>query len=365
MIDVKTAKEQIDFLAMVSQDTSVKYVARTKGGEYAGSCPICGGNDRFRVWPETKGFMCRGCGKKGDVITYLKEARGMSFKEAAEFIGVDSFAKAMTATPQRPQANVAPIPPAWAITGLSVAATFSSELWGPLGVIALNWLHDRGLRDETLQEFLLGWNRKAGTYEGLYIPRGWTIPGVAVDGTLYGLKVRKEQGEPKYPQVQDSQPCLMGRLTGKPTLLITEGEFDLMLAWQECRDVIDVATLGSAVNDPMPWAIHLLGYKQVLVCYDLDEQGEKGRAKWDNIPTVKHIRLPLTPSNTSKDITDFVRLGGNLMEWVKRFVEPEVPFVDQQFFCAVCGSAEIWKFGKYGKPVCEKHQEQANWAFWR
>jgi hypothetical protein len=42
------------------------------GREWAGPCPLCGGEDRFRVWSaadgKRPGYWCRQCGLKGDVI---------------------------------------------------------------------------------------------------------------------------------------------------------------------------------------------------------------------------------------------------------------------------------------------------------
>jgi hypothetical protein len=32
----------------------LKKAANTNGGEYSGACPWCGGDDRFRVWPENE-----------------------------------------------------------------------------------------------------------------------------------------------------------------------------------------------------------------------------------------------------------------------------------------------------------------------
>ncbi|MBV9711108.1 MAG: hypothetical protein JO011_09365, partial [Ktedonobacteraceae bacterium] len=39
---------------LISQNTSLRRVASTHGGEYAGPCPFCGGTDRFRVWPDAE-----------------------------------------------------------------------------------------------------------------------------------------------------------------------------------------------------------------------------------------------------------------------------------------------------------------------
>lgn len=69
---------------------TLKRVASTKGGEYCSPCPACGGNDRFLVWPnegDNGRYWCRRCGKKGDLIDFLRWQKGMSFKEACEAVG--------------------------------------------------------------------------------------------------------------------------------------------------------------------------------------------------------------------------------------------------------------------------------------
>lgn len=73
----------------------VKKVSGAKGGEWHSPCPLCGGTDRFSVFPEQQGgelcqkhglrgtWACvRGCEKGGDLISWFMEIEGMPFKEA-------------------------------------------------------------------------------------------------------------------------------------------------------------------------------------------------------------------------------------------------------------------------------------------
>lgn len=57
------------------------------GGEYATSCPYCGGTDRFCVWPEKDRGWCRQCEKNPDSIQLLRDLDGLTFKEAKEALG--------------------------------------------------------------------------------------------------------------------------------------------------------------------------------------------------------------------------------------------------------------------------------------
>jgi hypothetical protein len=79
----------MDLLAVIQQDTPLKRVAATGGGEYAGACPWCAGTDRFRVWPARGRYWCRQCLRRGDLIQYLRDYRGLSFQEAARLAGKD------------------------------------------------------------------------------------------------------------------------------------------------------------------------------------------------------------------------------------------------------------------------------------
>jgi len=76
-----------NLLDLATRDTTLRRSSSTGGGEWCGPCPDCGGRDRFRVWPEKGRYWCRGCGKQGDVIQYLRDFRGLSFRAAARLVG--------------------------------------------------------------------------------------------------------------------------------------------------------------------------------------------------------------------------------------------------------------------------------------
>lgn len=64
------------------------------GSEHGGPCPWCGGDDRFRVWPDQGAgdlgrYWCRRCGRKGDVIDFLRDYKGLTFQEACQDAGLE------------------------------------------------------------------------------------------------------------------------------------------------------------------------------------------------------------------------------------------------------------------------------------
>lgn len=69
--------------------------ANRAGTQWRGSCPSCGGTDRFVVWPGPPGrFWCRRCTWSGDVITLVRnlvpscEAFGAAVERLAAALGM-------------------------------------------------------------------------------------------------------------------------------------------------------------------------------------------------------------------------------------------------------------------------------------
>lgn len=61
----------------------VGWSSRRQCDELAGPCPLCGGTDRFRVWPGPPGYAwCRRCGTGGDILAWYRSLTGASVFEA-------------------------------------------------------------------------------------------------------------------------------------------------------------------------------------------------------------------------------------------------------------------------------------------
>lgn len=63
-------------------------VRTSAAGELAGACPLCGGHDRFVVWPASSDrdgrAWCRRCRWVGDVIALYRDLEGVTFVRALE-----------------------------------------------------------------------------------------------------------------------------------------------------------------------------------------------------------------------------------------------------------------------------------------
>lgn len=363
MFDLVSLKSQVDLLALAGRYTSLRRVATTGGGEWAGPCPFCGGVDRFHVQPHTPGggrWLCRRCsqGRWRDAIDFGQRLwPGLDFKVVLERLSGGSIP--LEHRGRKPGAHssrqvlpaYAPPGEAWQALALRAVEICERNLWAPVGAGALAYLRGRGLQDETLRHWRLGYSpglrlsAPAGESPApeaeMWTPRGVLAP-CLVGGRAWYLKVSLLPGEQvkcercgeqararyacpacgaltKYRGVKGNRPAAIfgaDGLVGSWAALFVEGEFDAMIAWQELHDVIAVCTLGSATNRPdlATWGAYLLGLEWVLAAYDDDEAGRRGAAVLEQMS--ERVRaIPLPPG--AKDINDFTLAGGELWPWLK------------------------------------------------
>jgi DNA primase len=358
------AARQVDLLPLAERYTQLKRVAATAGGEYAGPCPVCGGRDRFRVQPQANRWLCRRCteGKWQDAIALYRAIHGAGFAEAVSALAGGSLPPARSKLPAAPEpARAGPPNAAWQARARTCVLEAEGELWSQRGQRARAWLNARGLADETLKRWHIGfipspkWERPADWgLEGkaVFVERGILIPAIA-GGAIWYLKVRRAAGEPKYTQVRGGLPALFlaDTLLSAREACITEGEFDALLLWQclqhasnpRWRD-LGVATLGSQSNRLSldAWARYLYHLKHILVMYDQDGHSGTGAAHWK---AIAGRAFPLRWQNIrpgDKDLTDFHLSGGRLLDlasWGILQAEqnqwPELPEVVVDFLAEV------------------------------
>lgn len=210
------------FAAIQSKGIELKRVATTNGGEYAGPCPVCGGNDRFRVWPAKKGasggaWWCRAEDKSGDLIEFYRWAHGMSYGDACRAVGADPkrYAYAKPSLPAKgadhgfvPQDYPAPVDVWRTHAAKFVEGCHRALLDNAAELDRLSY--DRGLRLETVLRFRLGINgrdfyrpreawglpaeisEQTGKPKKLWIPRGLVIP--CIDGDAVArIRIRRDR----------------------------------------------------------------------------------------------------------------------------------------------------------------------------
>ena len=149
-------KARIDIVDLVSETVQL----RRSGKNYTGFCPFHS-NTRtpaFAVFADTGTWRCFGqCNEGGDIFGYVMKKEGWDFSEALRYLadkaGVDL-------KPQTPEAQAAAEEHDQLRALLEEAVTFFRHqlLNTPAGKSALDYLHQRGLSDETIEAFGLGYS---------------------------------------------------------------------------------------------------------------------------------------------------------------------------------------------------------------
>lgn len=343
---------------MTILDIAREFVGEPKrnGSAYNSPCPFCGGNQRFVMWPdkgEHGAYWCRQCDKKGDAINLLMEKKGMSFKEAAAFVG-KALTKQRAHTPREPKRAADWLPrevsaPAdlWQARASAFAEACHKTLLGNHEQLA--WLAARGITVESVKRFKLGWNpkalfRKRPTWgleikkevvngaeklkEWLCLSQGLVIP-CFVDGQINRLRIRKPEGEPRYIVVPTTPPGSgMGPMIIPPAALpgrrgaawvIVESELDALLLAQDAGELVGAAALGSVSTRPDGSLFDALkAADSILVALDFDDAGAKSWPWWQtHFPQADRWVVP-----HGKDPGDYRKAGGDIRAWVVAGLPP-------------------------------------------
>ena len=136
------------------------YVRLQKAGSsWKACCPFH--NDKtpsFVVNEEKQFWHCFGCGKSGDIFTFLMEMEGIDFREALKVLADRAGVELPEYNPQKEKEKNRGAD----ILELS-AKFYEKQLWEGMGKVkTFEYLRQRGLKDEIIKEFRLG-----------YAPDGW------------------------------------------------------------------------------------------------------------------------------------------------------------------------------------------------
>jgi DNA primase len=125
------------------------------GRQWKGCCPFHGEKTpSFYVYDD--GYHCFGCGAHGDAIGFVMQSQGASFMEAVELLA----GEAGLDVPKPSAAAEAAERVRLDLHGILQAAAelYQANLFAPQGEAGLAYLRGRGLTDETIRRFGLGWS---------------------------------------------------------------------------------------------------------------------------------------------------------------------------------------------------------------
>ncbi len=125
------------------------------GRQWKGCCPFHGEKSpSFHVYEDH--FHCFGCGEHGDAIAFVMKSQGAAFMEAVEQLAAEAGLEVPKPTPAAAEAERRRLDLHAVLD--AAAKAFQRRLFLPEGARALSYLRGRGLTEETIRRFGLGWS---------------------------------------------------------------------------------------------------------------------------------------------------------------------------------------------------------------
>jgi DNA primase len=331
-----------------SHGIRLKKASTTGGGEYHGACPGCGGEDRFHVWPEQNNgegsYWCRQCGKGGDAIQFLRDFENLTFKEACLKLNKEARDLQFQKPDQRGvntwEPKEYPTPEnLWKERALKFSFWAYDKIYEEEPI--LKWLSQRGIPEDRLHLYGLGWNpgengkdlyrareswglsripKPNGRDRPLWLPKGLVIP-YSRDREILRLRIRRLQPEeagPRYYVVPGSSMATMIMGENRKVFVVVESELDAIMIDSVAGDLVGAIALGSSSAKPDKAATRFLKKSlRVLVSLDFDEAGSKARLWWEKeFPNSKRWPPP------HKDPGESYTQGVNIRAWITAGLPP-------------------------------------------
>ena len=324
------------------------YVKLTrKGSSYFGLCPFH--NEKspsFSVSPGKQMYYCFGCGAGGNVFTFLMEYENYTFVEALKFLAERAGIELPQIEYSKEAKEQADLKTRLLEINKQAAKFYYYQLHTSRGAQGLAYLKGRGLSDETIRKFGLGYSDRYGDLlykylkekgysdellrqSGLFLAdevhgmqdKFWNrviYPIMDVNSRVIGFGGRvMGDAKPKYlnspeTKIFDKSRNLYGlnaaRSSRRKNLIICEGYMDV-ISMHQAGFTNAVASLGTALTSLQ--ASLLKRYTdEVLIIYDSDEAGV--RAALRAIPLLKGVGLNTRVVNLRpyKDPDEFIKAEG-------------------------------------------------------
>ncbi len=340
---IEEVRMKNDIVDVVSQ-----YVKLTRrGSSYFGLCPFH--NEKtpsFSVTPAKQMYYCFGCGAGGNVFNFVMEYENYSFGEAlshlAERAGVElpkiEYSQAARAKAEKRAALLE--------INKEAGRYFYYQLRRENGKTAYAYLKGRGLSEETIRKFGLGYSdkysndlyqylksknysdellRESGLFnvderQGMY-DKFWNrviFPIMDVNNRVIGFGGRvMGEGKPKYlnspeTQIFDKGRNLYGlniaRTTRKNYLILCEGYMDV-ISMHQAGFTNAVASLGTALTSGHASLIKRYT-QEVLLLYDSDQAGVKAALRAIPILREAGVNSRIVNLRPHKDPDEFIKAEG-------------------------------------------------------
>ena len=367
MIDVVSEiKSRLNIEDVVSQYVQLKRAGRN----LKGLCPFHQEKTpSFMVSPDKQIAYCFGCHKGGDIFKFVQEVEGVEFKDAikilAERAGIDPKEYENTQESVHSKSEKEELHEMHRKT----AKFYSDYLWNSEeGKPVLEYLHKRGMTDESIKNFEVGlspdsfdkthlhlvkegYERKTIVLAGIGIAKETHANNIydRFRGRLmfpifdsagriigFGGRALKKDDEPKYLNSPDSpiykkSEVLYGynfakemvKQTGE--MILVEGYFDVIMSHQ-AGTINTAATSGTALTIQQIKIIKRITSK-LFFCFDTDNAGIDAAKRGFELAEKEGMNVSVITVPGAKDPADYVLEHGNA--WTE-VVKTNVPFME---FC--------------------------------
>lgn len=359
MTDVEQIKQKLNIVDVISEYVPIKKLGRN----FRASCPFHSEKTpSFYVSPERQVWHCFGCGAGGDVFSFLMEMEKLEFVEALRILSERTGIKLtdrleLTSDQKRKQR-------------LLEIHDLASEFYHFLlvshktGKRALTYLQERGVRQETVKTFGLGyapnsWEatskylRKKSFTDAEIIDAGLAIRGRSGiydrfrarlifpirdhrGGTIAfaGRLLEREAQEAKYinsPEtaIYTKGNTLYGLDIAKEAIrkenmtILVEGEFDLLSSFQDGVTNV-VAIKGSALTEAQIQLLRRFS-DRLTFALDSDIAGDAAARRGIELADRLGLLMSVVQLPAGKDPDECVRAGGGL--W-RKALSQAIPIYD-------------------------------------
>lgn len=317
-----------------------------KGGSHMGLCPFH--NEKspsFSVSSSRQMYHCFGCGVGGNVYTFVMEYENYTFVEALKLLANRAGVNLPQGEDSEEAKKQASVKTRLLEINKEAAKFYYVQLRSNKGQLAYKYLTNRGIKEDTIKQFGLGYAssgddlyqylKHLGYDDGILKESGlftfdekrginnkfWNrvmYPIMDTNSRVIGFGGRvMGDGLPKYlnsPETKlfDKSRNLYGlnlaRISRKPNVLICEGYMDV-IALHQAGFNNAVASLGTAFTGLQASLIKRYT-SEVLLTYDSDDAGTKAALR--AIPILKEAGLSVKVINMKpyKDPDEFIKAIG-------------------------------------------------------
>lgn len=355
---IEEVRSKSDIVQIIGRYVNLK---RT-GSSYVGLCPFHSEKSpSFNVSPSRQMYKCFGCGVAGNVITFIMEYENYTFPEAMEFLAEQAgvtISKSELSPEMKREKNLRT---ELVQINAKAASYYYAKLKSPAGKTGYEYFLSRGLSEETIRHFGLGYAGQGGSELYRYLKnqgyadqvlketglfkmdeRGvydkfWNrvmFPIMDINNRVIGFGGRvMGDAKPKYlnsPETKlfNKSKNLFGlnyaKLGKKKNIILCEGYMDV-IAMHQAGFTNAVASLGTAFTSEQ--AVILRRYTdEVLLTYDSDQAGVKAALR--AIPMLRDagINARIVHMEPYKDPDEFIK-GLGSEEFEKRMAEAQNAFL--------------------------------------